>query len=604
MSYRNDSWTQGCRKTLGIRSIVNPPAPRILPLILWVSLALFTLFGAPSYAGITASSDVDGITVEFDLPDLRVTPVERNGVTYQSVSYRECGFTSEQGNPGVPVSRILLGVPADASFSVEVLRASNETRLNHRLPPVPHQTLSRENDILASSIGGDWSDEHIQAPIEEWREDGAAYRSGGMFPANLAEIVYEGYIRSQRVICLALHPVQYNAASRSLRLHPRMAVRVHFHATELDDVSTRRTSRSQNRMFPAPTVQEPETFERAFRHLLANYDDARAWRVPGEATVRSPAAPQARASVVDDEVRYKILVDETGVYRLTRDDLVKKWGIDLREAPVRNLHLGTGDKQVPIYVHGEEDGSFDSGDYIEFLGVDARNRYTHWNVYWLSLEREPGLRVSQIDATPDDPTATVIPVFRSKIHFEEDLLTSNLEHRFPADVSPDDKHGWFDALDFWYWDGIRNAGDFNEMNLEFPLYDLARSFIQPNIRVVLQGGTPATHEILTSVNGVRIDNAQWRRQNAIAVEKTLRVWDNLNDITRGDWNTLTLTRVDTTVEDDTTRYPYHVYVNSFDVEYTRLLKAVNDYLDFHLPPATNLMPSASAATWNTRFKLF
>ena len=102
MSYRNDSWTQGCSNTLGIRSTVsNPPAPRILPSILWVSLALFTLFGAPSYAGITANSDVDGITVEFDLPDLRVTPVERNGVTYQSVSYRECGFTSEQGNPAV-----------------------------------------------------------------------------------------------------------------------------------------------------------------------------------------------------------------------------------------------------------------------------------------------------------------------------------------------------------------------------------------------------------------------------------------------------------------------------------------------------------------------
>ena len=305
--------------------------------------------------------------------------------------------------------------------------------------------------------------------------------------------------------------------------------------------------------------------------------------MPRERTLSAPAAPQAQASVADDEVQYKILVDETGIYRLTRDNLIKKWGIDLGQAPLRNLHLRTGDKEVPIYVHGGEDGSFDSGDYIEFLGLDARNRYTHWNVYWLRLEREPGLRVSQIDATPDDPTATVIPVFRSKIHFEEDLLTSNLEHRFPESVSPGDKHGWFDALDFWYWDGIRNAGDYNEMNLEFPLYDLARSFVQPKISVVLQGGTPTSHEILTSINGVRIDNAQWRRQDAISVEKTLRVWDNLKDITQGDWNTLTLTRVDTTVEDDTTRYPYHVYVNSFDVEYTRLLKAVNDYLEFSSP---------------------
>ena len=265
-------------------------------------------------------------------------------------------------------------------------------------------------------------------------------------------------MRSQRVICLALHPVQYSASSRLLRLHPRMVVRLHFHAAEPDDISTHKTPLSQSRRHPSPTVEEPETFERAFRHLLANYDDARTWRVPRERTLSAPAAPQARASVADDEVQYKILVDETGIYRLTRDNLIKKWGIDLGQAPLRNLHLRTGDMEVPIYIHGGEDGSFDSGDYIEFLGLDARNRYTHWNVYWLRLEREPGMRVSQIDATPDDPTATVIPVFRSKIHFEEDLLTSNLEHRFPESVSPGDKHGWFDALDFWYWDGIRNAG--------------------------------------------------------------------------------------------------------------------------------------------------
>ena len=580
MNYSTDTWTQGYNNTSRRLSIsLVRPVTRLLPFILWVSAVFFSSIGTLSYAAINAKSDFDGITVEFNLPDLHVMSVERNGITYQSVSYEECGFTSEEGNPYLPVSRILLGVPADTSFSVEVLQTANETRSRHRVPPVPYRVLPRVDDMLTSRSDRGWSEEQIQAPTEEWREDGPAYQTGAMFPANLVDIVYEGYIRSQRVICLALHPVQYRSKSRLLRLHPRMVIRVNFHATESNNASTYRTSLSQRRVSPSLIVEEPETFERTFRNLLANYDDAKAWRVPRKGTLRTPAMQQALASL-PSEVQYKILVDETGVYRLTSEDLLSKWGIDLRDVTVRNLHLRTGDKEVPIYVHGEADGSFDSGDYIEFLGLDAQNKYTHWNVYWLRVEREPGMRVSQIDATPDDPTATVIPVFRSKIPFEEDVLTSNLEHRFPENVSPDDKHGWFDALDFWYWDGIRNSGDFNEMNLEFPLYDLARSFIQPKIRVVLQGGTPTRHEILTSINGVRIDNAKWGRQDPISVEKTLRVWDNLKDVTQGDWNTLTLTRVDTTVEDDTTRYPYHVYVNSFDVEYTRLLKAVNDYLEF------------------------
>lgn len=586
MNYPDETWTQCVvdphqRLSISLAHLVTP----ILPCSLWIIVVVFGLIGTSSYADLIAESHVDGITVEFNLSDLRVTSVERHGVKYQSVSYEDCGFTSEEGNPHLPVSRILLGVPANTSFSVEVLHASNETRANHRLPPVPYRVLPRENDAFTQMSEGGWTEEDILTPTEEWREDGPAYQTGTLFPASLANIVYEGYIRTQRVICLALHPVQYNSRSRLLRLHPRMVIRVNFHATEPNLASTSRNLLSQSGMSPFPISGEPETYERTFRNLLANYDAAKAWRVSRDQTLSAPAINQVPASR-PSEIQYKILVDETGIYRLTKDDLINKWGIDLGQVPVRNLHLRIGDREIPIYVHGEGDGSFDSGDYIEFFGLDAQNRYTHWNVYWLRVEREPGMRVSQIDASPDDPTATVIPVFRSKIHFEEDLLTSNLEHRFPEYVSPDDRHSWFDALDFWYWDGIRNSGDFNEMDLEFPLYDLARSFIQPEIRVVLQGGTPMSHEILTSINGVRIDNAKWRRQDTISVEKTLRVWDNLKDITKGDWNTLTLTRVDTTVEDDTTRYPYHVYVNSFDVEYTRLLKAVNDYLEFSSPAST------------------
>ena len=255
MNYRSDTLTQSGGKTLEKLSIVfNPHAPRILPVILWFSVVLFTLINTPSYTAITARSDVDGITVEFNLPDLRVTPVERDGVKYQSVSYESCGFTSEEGNPYLPVSRILLGVPADTSFSVEVLHAANETRMNHRLPPVPRRALSRENDLLTSGRHRGWSAEQIQAPdrgvARRWRR----VPSGRHVPLQLGgQIVYEGYMRSQRVICLALHPVQYSATSRLLRLHPRMVVRLHFHAAEPDDISTYRDS-----TFSKPEVSFPD----------------------------------------------------------------------------------------------------------------------------------------------------------------------------------------------------------------------------------------------------------------------------------------------------------------------------------------------------------
>ena len=56
--------------------------------------------------------------------------------------------------------------------------------------------------------------------------------------------------------------------------------------------------------------------------------------------------------------------------------LRQKWGIDLSGLDPRRLHLRTNNREVPIYIHGEEDGRFDRGDFIDFLGIDAKNRYT------------------------------------------------------------------------------------------------------------------------------------------------------------------------------------------------------------------------------------
>ncbi len=539
---------------------------------------LFNILASGAHAILNARLDQNGITVEFDLPELEVSTIERNGIRYQAVSFEGSGFINKVGNPRLPVSRVVLGVPPGVDFHVETLHATNETRLGYRIPPVPHRVPQiRGDDTISPSRS-----ENFQTLAEKWREDGPAYRTRSDYPKSLAQIVYDGYIRAQRVIYLELHPVQYQTKSRALRIHPRMIVHVHFVNQGQSNTGFQGSSFSPSRA----TVEEPAPFERMYQNFLLNYDDAKRWRVPRTSRNTVPAAPAASRQTLGK--RYKILVDKTGIYRLTSEDLRRKWGIDLRGVDARRLHLKTNNREIPMYIHGEADGRFDRGDYIEFLGLDAKSQYTRWNVYWLSAEQTRGVRVSEIYASPDDPLAKLVPSFRSKLHFEEDHLHSTLRQVHPEDVSPRDKHGWFEALDFWYWTGIKNLADANEVDLEFPLYDLTQSFDQPGIRVTLQGGTPTDHEVLVSINGVRIDEAKWSSQNITTVERTLRVWNNLRDAAKGEKNVITLTRVDTTTEESTRPYPYHVYINSFDVEYTRLLKAVNDYLEFTSPASTEL----------------
>ena len=541
-----------------------------------------------SFAEITQTTSTDGITLQFTLPEPIISEVIRDNIRYQEVHYADCRFTDEPGNPKVPVTRLMLGIPAAATIeAVDVSGASAETRAGVRLVPVPIF------DIHESGFGDPFHRDSQHSASQHWSESGNAYlKENGSFAGNrsypgqpLARIVREGYIRSQRVIALALYPMQYLPNTRQLRLYSRFTVNIRFsYGSQRSAVSGQQEGGSLSKnLFDSQSVPESETFERAFSHQLLNAEQAARFRAP------RPLAPAAPTLIPNggDGTRYKLFIQGTGIYAVTAASLQNDWGVDLIGTHPTRLRLTQGNRDVPVYISGAADGSFDPNDAIFFLGHKSKNRYSRWSVYWLTVENGGRIptRVPQVTASPTDQTATQVPTFRSKVDFEEDHLTSNLEFVHTETVSPGDKHGWFDALDFWYWDGIKNGGDAAEMRLEFPLYDVAKSFDPPRISVDLQGGTPVSHEILVAINGVRIDFAKWEQQDTLTIGRTLRTWDTLKDSTNGEQNVLSLARVDSNVDDDTTRYPYHVYLNRFSVEYTRLFRAVADELWFRSPTA-------------------
>ena len=619
-------------------------------------------------AGQIVRPDANGVTIEFDLTNLTISEVEVVGqigqgqTKYHRIHYgnrekanrstaESTGRLSETGNPQLPVSRFIIGVPPQSRPWVEVIQTTTSRRYGIRALPTPDQTIISGNSVQlrqqaqltklsrtplgSNSNTSTFGSEEIQT---HYLESGSAYQDKANYPKQVAAITYDGFIRSQRVIYLELHPVQYHPRSRTLLTNTRLVVRLHFGQKALGSMLTQgalmdhRTSSSDqassfsDKVLSFPAVNEPSIFERLFQNQLINADQARQWRqrkLPGR-----PAPMMQPNSAEPWTRRYKIYVSQTGIYRLTESELRNRWQIDLRRIDPRHLqlhhkgverpYLPAQSEQIPIYVRGEKDGRFDADDYIDFLGQspfssNAKNRYTRWNIYWLSVGDTPGLRVAEIDASPTNPGATYIPSFRSKLYFEEDHLHSNLQHVPPNVAVPrssdsqtrldqdrrksgfliDQSHGsvadsnqknrWFDAVETWFWTGVKNSGDFNQIDLEFPLFDLAKSFDQPRIEVELQGGTPTEHEALVSINDIRIDFAKWDNQDKTVVDRTLRLWNNLKDASNGEINTIVLARVDSTTEENTTRYPYHIYINSFSIEFTRLFKAVNDVLDFATP---------------------
>lgn len=144
---------------------------------------------------------------------------------------------------------------------------------------------------------------------------------------------------------------------------------------------------------------------------------------------------------------YRFKIDKTGVYKVDKNFL-NSLGMNTDGINPRNIKIyGHGGKPLPlqndqnsifdlpenaIQVIGEEDGNFDSGDFILFygignLGYDEENDtnlnpYSDETYYFVTVGETPGLRVQDMI----EPTGTVtntITTFNDLQYFEEDELS-------------------------------------------------------------------------------------------------------------------------------------------------------------------------------------
>ncbi|WP_339832684.1 type IX secretion system sortase PorU [uncultured Altibacter sp.] len=141
---------------------------------------------------------------------------------------------------------------------------------------------------------------------------------------------------------------------------------------------------------------------------------------------------------------YKFKIEETGVYRVDKSFL-SDLGMNTDGIDPKNLKIyGHGGKalsqlnadnepidlpETAIQVIGEEDGSFDAGDFILFYGIgikgyDAQNDtnenpYADESYYYVTADGSPGKRVQTMTEPTAPATNPPITVFHDYKFFEE-----------------------------------------------------------------------------------------------------------------------------------------------------------------------------------------
>lgn len=163
----------------------------------------------------------------------------------------------------------------------------------------------------------------------------------------------------------------------------------------------------------------------------------------------SVGQPHPNAWIDYSQRHYKIPIWETGVYRITFNDLAGA-GIPVSALDPSKIRMYAFSEEIPIYVHGADDGVFNADDYIEFVGRkndgrleaglypapearpnpeyslfnDTLNHYLTWGGAGSGLRFAP-----QSAANPDDYTAEEFLWYRSKV------IYSNNYYQGPMDAS-------------------------------------------------------------------------------------------------------------------------------------------------------------------------
>jgi len=517
----------------------------------------------PETTEVTLISASDSSTVfEVDFGDTAVSEVEVVGRRFSRYHVTGCSSAGEPGAPELLRRNVWIAVPAGSDVTVTIEDADYKVVRDVDICPRPGEKVVERSGY--------------ETLVEDFVYDDSAYKKGP-YPVKTAELVESSAVRGLRLIRVGVYAYSYEPLERTLRLYEKLRVKV------LHPGGRTRTGLFEERS------DADDAFEQALSRNVLNYSAASRWPRGGGETQNDGETWAGRWPHA-----YKIAVEDTGFYHLSYEYLTS-CGFDTSIDP-RNLRLyaGTGEmlptsiddpvtgvEELPLVVTGEDDSSFDDGDYVEFFAhgtsffedtgnqfVLKRHKYSNYNVYWLVVDDEPGLRYTPKNGAPSYPNIDPVGAYPWRSYFEEERL-------YKGNSSEIDE-----GEETWFWFSVPPGGEHEEIFNVRGLDDASAS-ITTLFKFLLRSGpsSEAPHYTRIYVNRKDDEHLLWERDLwpvDTQIEEEVVVDDP--GIFNEGGNYLIVEELDGTGG----KHP--IDFSHFELEYPRYCIAYDNYLRFSNPP--------------------
>ncbi len=273
-----------------------------------------------------------------------------------------------------------------------------------------------------------------------------------------------------------------------------------------------------------------------------------------------------------------------GIYRVTKTDL-EELDINTSSINPKSFSLYLKGEEVPIFVEGEDDLSFDADDFIEFVGIrnmgghhreissgdepynEYLGRYSDTTIYWLTWGGKNGLRVTIDSDTTDNFIADTLDYYSQTEHFE--------------------KNNWFDfscnsqvirEMPYWCTNKTWHEGNLGvgERNRNFSCSDIypdkqVKAFIK--LQDFASDINTNAHKITLGIN-----SGNWSDTVSFDKYKKVILTDEINsDVLNEGNNQLNIVSLQTSASLNLCIFDW------YEIEYPRYLTTFDDSLSFTFP---------------------
>ena len=499
------------------------------------------------------------LILRFILPKLDIKKELQNGQPVTQLRFKGSLSTTELGKPKLPVYSVQIGLPSSSSVTTTVLQQQN-TFQKLDPPPFINQPVD-PLDLDAHSATNSNSDTQVVSQK----------KNSGLYPTELVQTIPVGFVRSQYIGVLHIHPVQYNESTNQIKITNDITFRIDFYGAP-----------PTSSLLPNHSL-ESTAYNRLFQSMLINNEQASTWRQQYDSMLRSPVR-MAPAAQETQRRRFKIPITENNMYRITYNKL-KSSGIEPEIIDFDSIKVETNGVEQGFYIFDEnENDTLDSGEMIVFYARELIDKFTDTNIYWFSfLPRgvedttddtgdNKTLRISTRSAKPVSDNITPPKAFLTKLKYEKNVFHDPLIAN--SKVSETAEH--------YFWTALR--GDQSNLSRKLIPIKVPGAISRFNtheeavLRVKLQGASykgVGEHIAQINFNDESLGRpAKWKRQNDILITRTLPQGKIHHDFDN-------YMRIDALDDNDTPEGSFDFYLNWFELEYWHNFQAESDRLAFN-----------------------